>query len=256
LVKVRDRKGIWPFFESWEETMIWSCLQGIMGELYTDDPEKPTAAVARLGDFAFFSGEPNLELISCVPEKCGKQFMIFVPQNTVWRTMIEGHYGEQAKTILRFATKKERDMFDREQLNSLATRLPAGYEMCLIDEEIYDRCSSEEWSRDLVSNFQNYEEYHRLGLGVAVCRDGRVVSGASSYSRYQEGIEIEIDTKEEYRRRGLASACGAGLILECLKRGLYPSWDAHSRQSLSLAEKLGYQYSHEYSAIEIWKADR
>ena len=30
------------------------------------------------------------------------------------------------------------------------------------------------------------------------------------------------------RNRGLASACGAALILECLERGLYPSWDAHT----------------------------
>lgn len=58
-------------------------------------------------------------------------------------------------------------------------------------------------------------------------------------------------TQKEYRRRGLASICGARLILECLQRELYPSWDAHSRASLTLAEKLGYHYSHTYSAIEI-----
>lgn len=78
------------------------------------------------------------------------------------------------------------------------------------------------------------------------------MSGASSYSRYQEGIEIEIDTREDYRRKGFASVCGAKLILECLKRNLYPSWDAQNKASVSLAEKLGYHYSHIYTAIEIW----
>ena len=39
-------------FDSWEETIIWSCLQGIMGEVYTNDEED--AAMAILGDFAFF----------------------------------------------------------------------------------------------------------------------------------------------------------------------------------------------------------
>ncbi len=34
-------------------------------------------------------------------------------------------------------------------------------------------------------------------------------AGASSYSVYKGGIEIEIDTSSEYRRRGLATACGA-----------------------------------------------
>ena len=41
------------------------------------------------------------------------------------------------------------------------------------------------------------------------------------------------------------------MILECLSRGLYPSWDAQNLQSVALAEKLGYHYSHTYSAIEI-----
>ena len=85
-----------------------------------------------------------------------------------------------------------------------------------------------------------------------VCKGDRIVSGASSYSRYLEGIEVEIDTKEPYRRQGLAYACGAKLILECQKRGLYPSWDAHNMGSAALAEKLGYHISHAYTAVEIW----
>ena len=70
-----------------------------------------------------------------------------------------------------------------------------------------------------------------MGIGAVICKDDIIVSGASSYSRYKEGIEIEIDTKEEYRRKGLAYICGAKLILECLERNLYPSWDAHNSGS-------------------------
>ena len=55
-----------------------------------------------------------------------------------------------------------------------------------------------------------------------------------------------IDTRENHRRRGLAYVCGARLILECLDRGLYPSWDAQNKASVALAEKLGYHYSPMY----------
>ena len=79
-----------------------------------------------------------------------------------------------------------------------------------------------------------------------------IVAGASSYSGYQGGIEIEIDTKEAYRRQGMAYACGARLILECLERGWYPSWDAQNLWSVALAQKLGYHFEHEYTAYEIW----
>ena len=91
----------------------------------------------------------------------------------------------------------------------------------------------------------------RLGLGVVIQKDGVVVSGASSYTRYRDGIEIQVDTREDFRRRGLAFICAARLILECLDRGLYPSWDAHNWASLALAEKLGYTFSHAYSAVEV-----
>lgn len=37
----------------------------------------------------------------------------------------------------------------------------------------------------------------------------------------------------EYRGRGLSTECGAALILKCLRRGLYPSWDAHDLRSVA-----------------------
>lgn len=88
-------------------------------------------------------------------------------------------------------------------------------------------------------------------MGAVILKDGEPVSGASSYSGYQGGIEIEIDTREDFRRRGLALICGAKLILECQRCGRYPSWDAQNKGSVALAEKLGYHFEHEYTAYEV-----
>jgi RimJ/RimL family protein N-acetyltransferase len=41
------------------------------------------------------------------------------------------------------------------------------------------------------------------------------------------------------------------LIMECLDRGLYPSWDAANKGSVALAEKLGYHFEKEYVTYEI-----
>jgi len=91
-----------------------------------------------------------------------------------------------------------------------------------------------------VSQYKDYKAYKNLGLGIVVLKDGELVAGASSYSRYDRGIEIEIGTQEDHRRKGLAYACGAKLIL------LYPSWDAQNKWSVT----LGYHFSHEYVAYE------
>ncbi len=96
------------------------------------------------------------------------------------------------------------------------------------------------------------KDFLERGLGIVALKDGQLAAGASSYSRYREGIEIEVDTRQDQRRLGLATACCARLILECLNRGLYPSWDAQNRISLHLAEMLGYEFSHEYPAYEVY----
>lgn len=236
-------------FGEWDESIIWSCLQGIMGEVYTN--AKNDAAMAMLGDFAFYAGEPSEELIKFKPESCEQDFIIMVPQNDAWAELIKECYGERAKKVIRYAIKKEKDIFDRCKLEQAILELPEGYELKMLEEQEYILCQNTRWAKDLVSQFKNYDSYKKLGLGVVAFKGKELAAGASSYSRYDEGIEIEIDTKEAHRRKGLAYACGAKLILKCLEKGLYPSWDAQNLWSVALAEKLGYHFSHGYTAYEI-----
>lgn len=236
-------------FDTWEETMIWSCLQGIMGEIYTNSAED--AAMAILGEFVFYAGIPSEELIRFKPESYKQDFIIMVPQNNEWAELIEKCYDGKVKKVTRYAIKKERDIFDIAKLEQAVLNLPDGYKLKMIEESEYNMCRNNGWASDLVSQYRDYDTYKELGLGVAALKNGELAAGASSYSTYAEGIEIEIDTREDHRRKGLAYACGAKLILECLKKGLYPSWDAQNKWSVALAEKLGYHLSHEYTAYEI-----
>lgn len=246
--KVCQQK-IKDIFENWDETIIWSCLQGIMGEIHMNSKED--AAMAILGDFAFYAGKPCEELIRFKPESCQQEFIIMIPQNQAWAELIEKCYGDKAKKVTRFAIKKEKNIFDISELEQVVLELPEEYELKMLEEPEYSLCQSSSWANDLVSQFKDYDTYKNLGLGAVVLKDGELLAGASSYSRYDKGIEIEIDTREDYRRKGLAYACGSKLILECLKNGLYPSWDAQNKQSVALAQKLGYHFSHEYIAYEI-----
>ena len=98
--------------------------------------------------------------------------------------------------------------------------------------------------------------YLELGQGMVILKGGKIVSGASSYTRYREGIEIEVDTVPEERGKGLATAVCAALILGCLQEGLYPSWDAQNLTSVHMAQKLGYEFSHEYTVYEVSSEER
>lgn len=121
--------------------------------------------MAIIGDFAFLAGKPNIELASYKPAWCTQTFMIMVPQNEHWESLITQYYGGKSKIVSRYAMKKEPHIFDKEQLEKAAGSLPKQYVLSLIDERLYQMCKTEGWSADLVSQFSSYEKYHELGLG-------------------------------------------------------------------------------------------
>lgn len=247
IYRVTDKNSIASLYTGWEQTMIWSCLQDCMGVAYTDNLSRPQSAQIVTGPFCYFAGKVNHDLIK---NNLGYSFDM-VPQNELWEEAIELVYGEKVKGRTRYATKKEKDAFDTEQLQQLVSALPAPYVLKAIDKSLYEQIMASEWATDLCENFDSAESFLKHGLGFVILKNGEIVSGASSYTFYREGIEVEVDTREDERRKGLALACAARLILECLNKNLYPSWDAHNSGSLALAKKLGYRFDGEYMTYEF-----
>lgn len=245
LYVLKDTSKVKALFEGWQETMIYSCLQNFMGKIYVTDIQNPVSAVAYVGCFEFFAGEPNKRLVSNKPDG----FVIMVPQNEEWSALIEECYPS-AKRVSRYAIKKD-NVFDVEMLKREISKLPPEYELREIDSAIYDKCLKRPTTADFVSSFENKEHFLKIGKGMVIMKDDRIVSGASSFTRYDRGIEIEVDTIEPERRKHLATIACSALILKCLQEGLYPSWDAHNMNSVHLAEKLGYEFDHEYTAYEV-----
>lgn len=252
-VETNQRSRIEPLFSGWEETMIWSCLQGYMGEAWCDCLEHPSSAVIVIGDFCFLAGRPDQEMLSSIWEQDQSECWLVIPQTIQWCAVIETVFAGKYFKTSRYSIKKEPDVFNHSHLQKLCDQLPSDCRLEMIGEPQFNIIKKEEELKDLCSQFGSWPEYQKNGIGVVVsCRD-EIVAGASSYTVYDKGIEIEIDTKKAYRRRGLAAACGAKLILECQKLGLYPSWDAHDLRSVSLAKKLGYHMDREYLTYVVVK---
>ena len=251
MIIMKNTEKVSGLFNGCDDSSLWSCLEGTMGEIFADSEDTPKSAVAHLGDFFFVSGEPDEEMVRQVRISKPDGHAIIVPVTGNWEPLIKKIYGDSVKKVTRYAIKKEPDVFDRNHLKELVKELPEGYELRQIDRELYDISKREAWSEDFVCQYDTYEKFHDMALGMVIIHDGKIVSGASSYSSYNGGIEVEIDTREDYRKRGLAVVCGAALVLSCLDRGLYPSWDAANLISVRIAEKLGYHFDREYEAYEI-----
>ena len=172
-------------------------------------------------------------------------------QNKKWEKLMKECFPE-AFHYTRYAIKQDAN-FDKEKLQSMIDALPAGYELKRIDSRIYGLCAKSKDGniQELVDWFENKKHFLEYALGYAVLQDGQVVGGASTATRFQKGIEIEVDVERKHRRKGLASAACAKLILDCLERGWKPTWDAANPKSIGLAKKLGYSFSHKYTCYVI-----
>ena len=243
-VDAGKRMALAPFFSGMEATMIRSCLQGRMGKAYAD-ALPPSCVLILLGDFAFLAGDASApgaeELIRNLSRR-----LIIVVKEAEWGPRLAAIHGERCREIVRYAFRRTPD-FDRGRLEQLAAALPEGVTLEPIGPKWYGRVRNT-WARDFCSQFPTFASYARDGIGFVAVRGDDILAGASSYCVYDGGIEIQVDTREDCRRRGLATSCAARLILACLDRGLYPNWDAASEASAALAEKLGYRMDHPYTA--------
>lgn len=254
--KLSEPSAALELFDGWEETVIWSALDGTMGDIYAN--EALTAAVAVLGDLAFLAS-PSLDadavqaLLRDLKARTDHSLFL-VAQNDAQFALCKALLGD-VRCGIRYAVKKERGVFEPEKLKKFTSDIPQGYVLSGMTPEIWAQIKEKGgWMRDFISNFPSYEAFMAQALGVFALQNGEIVCGASSYSAFDGGIEIEIDTHEAHRRRHLARACGARLILDCLERGLYPSWDAANLMSISLAQQLGYHFSHTYSYLVLTPA--
>lgn len=247
IVQVTDTSKLKNLYEGWQESLIVSYLQGHMGMAYASDTYE--SAVIIVDVFCFFAGRVSEEVLR-YHKNTFKGFYILTLQSDAWNPYVEQIYMSHTKTK-RYAIKKEEDIFAKEHLWHCIQKIPNPYRLEMINKAHYAQIMQMQWSKDLCALFHEYRDYEAHGLGVVAIKDTEIVAGASSYAYYDDGIEIEIDTKKEHRRKGLALACGAKLILECRKRGWYPSWDAQNLGSVALAETLGYHFDYAYEVYEV-----
>lgn len=253
---VERRECLKNMFAACEDSCILSALSGMNGEAYVDNPNSPSVAIINVADYSFIAGdgseEKALEAVRFIDtiHKDPWDYNIRCV-NKEYESYVREVYKERVYKYSRFATVRSFENMDFTILTNAVEEKRKDFELKLIDEKLFNECKKTEWMNDFVIGYRSYEEWEKTGLGVLFLKDGDPVSGASSYSAFPGGIEVEIITREDYRKQGLAFAAGAALIIECKKRNLVASWDAAHEKSLALAKRLGYKFLYEYGIFGI-----
>ncbi|EJR54111.1 hypothetical protein IIM_02167 [Bacillus cereus VD107] len=244
------REKLVSMFEKIDSTIVLSYLQGHMGNAWVDNLENPTVAQITVGIFVFYAGDPNAEeaeeLLYNLPD-----FTLAIVDSDEWKHRIETVHKGSIEKIQRFRFSKNPEDLDRVHIQKLLSTLPEEYEIKKIDKDIAKASSFHELSEDFISQFDSIDDFIDRGVGYAILHKGQVVSAATSFSIYDVGIEIEIASHPNHKRKGLATVVASVLILDCLDRGKYPSWDGANSESVKLAKKLGYTFKESYDTYFI-----
>ncbi|NHC35884.1 GNAT family N-acetyltransferase [Scytonema millei VB511283] len=176
--------------------------------------------------------------------------MLIAP-TPAWQHLVAATYPNALTVDRREAFQA--DKFDVDKLRRFCQALSSGFELRQVRlEEVA------QFAADLdpclvgsFGSFRSHEEFITQGVGLGILHQGMFVSGASSAAVGGRKLEIEIQTHPQFRRRGLARAVAAALILYCLERGLEPCWDAAHEPSSALARQLGFRSTGKYEALNL-----
>jgi GNAT superfamily N-acetyltransferase len=222
---------------------IAAMIEGGMGKVLTDSDVAPQVTLGVL-DFHFLAGDPgHAHAALLVPLL--RPGRVMITPTPAWQRWLAASYPGELALYRREAFQAE--TFDREQLRRFMQSLPADFELAQIRLQDVPQLIVD-LPPALVYNFSSHEAFITESIGLGILHQGRYVAAASAAAIGGGKAEFEIQTHPQFRRRGLARAVGAALVLACLERGLEPCWDAANAPSAALARQLGFRSTGTYDA--------
>lgn len=240
-VENRDLEKLKNLFKDIRFYMGNSVLDGTMGEAYVDNISNPKFAILIVRKYCFISGNIEKENLYKLINNKLTQY-ILIPSDNL-KSIIEEIFKDSVNKLERYSIKKN-PVFDKKKLQEYINKVSKEYNIQAIDNKIANRIKEEKF-------INITDDYEKNGVGYCCTYNNEIIGVASSNIFYIDGIEVNIKVKDEYRRKGIASALASKLILKCLEENKKISWDAANLWSVGLAEKLGFEYDSTYNIYKL-----
>lgn len=249
LIGSQARLALPLFLKSPRHMIARSCCMGLTPcRVFADDVASPTAAVLVLKRFGigFAAGDAAHAGALLAGLNGWHTWYEINDPPADWHPALAA-WSRQSQATVRYGFRDDPAQFDKNRLRALATP-PPGCTLARYDRALLDEALLEKWSEDQIGAFEAPQDFLRDGIGIALIREGRLVSGCASFCRHPDGFEIQVDTHPEARGKGYAACVCAAFMLEVLAQGRVPYWDAANPVSLRLAQKLGFAFDAAYTA--------
>jgi len=99
-------------------------------------------------------------------------------------------------------------------------------------------------SERLLESWGTYENYIAKSVAYVATIETLIVAVIVGTARYQDVIPIDIETKAEHRKKGLASTLTQYFVNECVDKGLVAQWNCIDSNiaSRNTVEKEGFKF--------------
>jgi hypothetical protein len=253
-----------PVFELMPRTTIAGTLAGLTpGQVFVDHLQNPKAAFTWSEfRFSYLAGDPTnhdfvqelvvlLEgvLLPKLPASHDPTLVIY-PDSLSWIDALEARLAAYHPQRL-FRSLHRFDPMAFEQRTRQLEALPPGCTLLPVDAQVCGRFPELAISYELLwGAVQNFLAH---GFGCCVLADGELASACDTPFCAGGRAEIGVETKEAYRRKGLASQACAAFIRESLRRELEPVWECwwENEASRNLAKRLGFEWLEDYPVLFI-----
>lgn len=226
------------------------------GSVYVNSLETPTAAYIissdgwcyQLGEEDDINFNSGLEdIISEETTKNNKPILWFGISKK-WRRKLDDNDSLEVKDFPRIQYRFNK----RDYISYMKNPFP--YQLEYISKENIEKVI--EYSDSVINFWGTMDNFIENGLGFILVDKGRIISHCISASVEEGEVEIDIETDDSYRGKGIARFMASCLIDECMKRGQTPKWDcaAENIPSRKLAAKLGFEEIKQYPFSYITSA--
>ena len=226
------------------------------GDIYADSPENPTYALFwHVSGFAYLTGIPHKEdmdeIYALMKNQSGQNPRRFVLElkddqtATYFERKDDVEKHPRYRFWLRDNAPEEDGQFEKPE-----QAIPDGFEMKEIDETLVKQITG----RIVPSQFwSSAEEFVQKGKGYCLLKGGEVASVAFSAAVSSKQVDIGIETKECYRKKGLAAVVAGQMICYAKSIGKEPVWDCDKTNSGSkaTAEKIGFKVMAEHAYYKV-----
>jgi GNAT superfamily N-acetyltransferase len=220
-------------------------IEGQMGKAYGDDLDRPSAYRITVGPFWYFAGEPH-SVGGHAMMKDFPAYHLLMPSPDAWLDVAREIHGDRLRPFTRYRFSSAE--LSQEHLASLLAASKHCAQIIPINAELAAQLAGQPESYLELSDFDSVQDFIERGIGYTAMDEDKVMGAAYSSLVCSTGIEVSIYVEEQYRRQGVATVLASRLLLECLRLGLRPNWDAANPESCKLAKKLGYVFLEAYDS--------